>query len=203
MKFITFHTEDFYESVYRKHLKPSADLLGLDLKVYKEHNYGDWGLNTRHKAKVIRRALSEWDTVVWLDVDAEVRKMPTLFDEIPEDVDIAVYYLDWCRHWQGIEGQPKRELVNSVMMLRNHPAVMTLLDEWIEGNIGTTTWEQQVFQKLLEEKTNIKIFNLPDTYCAILTYENTVPDYIQDPVIVQHQISRVVREDARVLQPGG
>lgn len=203
MKFITFYTDGFYESVYKQYLKPSAEYFGLDLRAYKEHNHGDWSLNTRHKAKVILRGLHEWGDVVWLDVDAEVRRLPILFDEIPDEVDLAVYYLDWYKHWRNVDGQAKRELVNSVMMLRNRPRVIKLLEDWVEGNYGTTIWEQKVFQRLLEQSSELNIFRLPDPYCAILNYDKEVPAYIQEPVIVQHQISRVVKDDKMVLLPGG
>lgn len=201
MKYVTFYTSGYYEKVYNEYLRPSAEAVNLDIRAYKEHNYHDWGLNTRMKARVIDRALLDFDDIVWLDSDASVKKYPELFDKIPEKYDLAVYYLDWSRHWEGKLGGHKRELVNSVMMMRNRPIIKSIVKEWIKKNDTTShVWEQQLFQDILERHKDIKTYILPDEYCTILTRDNTIPDYVKDPVIVQNQISRKVRQDRMLLQ---
>lgn len=200
MTYITFYTPGFYEEVFHKYLKPSADSFDLSIRAYKEHNYGDWGLNTRHKAKVILRALQEHGDVVWLDVDAEIVRPPSLFEKIPQTFDMAIYYLDWFKQWRGIEGESKRELVNSVMLIRNRPHIHKLLEQWIESNTTTDIWEQQVFQNLLESSTNANVFTLPDEYCAIVNHSGKVPEYVKEPVIIQHQISREIKRNKKLIE---
>jgi hypothetical protein len=200
MKYVTFYTEGFYEGVYKQYVKPSAEKFNLDLKGYREHNYRDWNLNTRTKAKVVLRALHAFEEIVWLDADAELVKYPELFDSIPQEYDVAMFYLDWWKHWHNEEGNLKRELVNSVMMLRNRPNVCNLIEQWIEANITSRVCDQPILEEVLRARDDIKVFELPVQYCAIMNHQDELPDYIKDPVIVQHQISRKVKHDKTLLQ---
>lgn len=200
MKYVTFYTDGFYEEVYKTYVKPSTEKFNLDLKGYREHNYGDWTLNTRTKAKVALRALAQYDELVWLDADAEIVQQPILFESIPQEYDCAMFYLDWYKHWHEQEGNPKRELVNSVMLLRNRPNVVSLMEQWIEANITSRVCDQPILEQVLSERKDIKVFELPVQYCAILNHEDILPDYIKDPVVLQHQISRKVKNDKSLLR---
>lgn len=193
MRYITFYTRGFYETVYNKYLKPSAEAVGVDIRAYVEHNYTDWALNTKTKAKVILRALNEWDEIVWLDADATLVSYPTLLENIPKEYDMALFYLDWFKQWRGEEGNAKRELVNSVMVLRNTEKTMSVINEWISNNDVERGCDQDVLTRIVERRTDLNIYRLPDPYCAIIDFTGKVPDYVKDPVIIQNQISRVAK----------
>ena len=200
MKYVTFYTEGYYEDVYKKYLKPSSESFGIDVRAYKEYNYKDWARNTHQKANVILRGLAEWGDLVWLDADSQLLKAPVLFDEIPQEFDMGLYYLDWEKHWRGKEGESKRELVNSVMMVRNRPNVVKLISDWSEKTRGANVCDQTVLSTVIKNYPDIKIFKLPDTYCAIIGHDRSHPNYIPDPVIVQHQASRDVKQNKALLE---
>lgn len=193
MKYITFYTVGFYEQVFNRYLKPSAEKFGLDLEVYSYVSQHDWGINTRIKAKLLLDALHKYGEIVWLDADSELVAPPILFEQVPKEYDMALFYLDWYKRWRGVEGQGLYELVNSVMMIRNTPQTALLLEEWIKMNDQNKVWEQKNLQHLLKAHNEVKIFSLPDSYCVILKESGEIPTYIKDPVILQHQASREVK----------
>jgi len=74
------------------------------------------------------------------------------------------------------------------------------MEQWIEANITSRVCDQPILEQVLGERKDIKVFELPVQYCAILNHEDILPDYIKDPVIVQHQISRKVKHDKTLLR---
>lgn len=192
MKYCTFYTEGFYEEVAQSYIIPSAHCHGIDLYKIKIPSTHDWRKNTEFKANMILRALEETkDDIVMIDADATFEQYPFLFDKLDLTQNIAVHYLDWYRFWKNEEGQSKRELCTGTIMFRNLDINKQLIIMWIEENkkkLGN--WEQRNLQNVLERE-KIYPFNLPVEYCAIKKRDGTLPSYIEKPVILHHQVSRI------------
>ena len=107
---------------------------------------------------------------------------PRLFKELEESLcDFAVHYLKTSYN--------PYELVSSCMYFANNDKVMKLLDDWIELNSSNLIWEQRNLQKLLENRPDLAMFELPIEYCAIQGLEEYTGE-IKNPVIKQYQASR-------------
>ena len=200
MIFIAYYTTASpYSNVAAKYLVPS--LLKLDLSAFVKAvpNRGNWVRNTLYKPRFILNAMQHFkdeEAVVYLDVDAEVVRYPSLFWEIPPEYDIAVHYLDWDLQWKGKPGK-KRELLSGTMMFRYNDKVLQLLKDYIIAcESGKFSFEQVALQELLDTKYKdiIKVFKLPPEYCTVLLHDDSVPPYIDKPVIIHHQVSRKYRD---------
>lgn len=196
--FISFFTEGFYEEVANEYLIPSLIKFNLPYCIYKRPNKKNWNLNTRYKAEVILEALETLGTdIVLIDVDATIEKEPTLFYNISKD--LAVHYLDWELHWHGVSNQNVLQLATGTMYLRNNQKITDLVRNWIIEQEKTIDFlEQKVLENLLLHNKNIKVCNLPVEYCVIPKHDLTIPDYIGEPVILHHQISREVKKGGKL-----
>jgi hypothetical protein len=191
---ISYATKGIYEEILNTHLLPTLKKYNLKYDIEIVENFKSWQSNTYFKATFIRNKLLQYKKdLIWIDVDATIEKYPTLLYNIPQEYDIALFYLDWYLHWRNKPNQIKRELISATMFFRYKPRVINLLNAWIKSNkkrIDTGVWEQKVFQDVLKQFSNIKIYYLPVEYCAIEKHDKTLPTYIKDPVIIQHQCSR-------------
>jgi len=160
-------------------------------------NYRSWYRNVAEKPKVILEMLSlakNKDTcLVFLDADAEVLKYPKLFEEIPEEYDIAFHTLNW-NIWYGYKNEPPvKELLTGTMFFRNNPKVQYLCQEWYKEAIKTREWEQKVLQRIIIAH-DIKIYELPLEYCYMKSRPGDREPLVKlNPVILHHQASRELK----------
>ena len=196
MIFISYYTKKtVYENVIKKYLLPSLKKWELPYIVAGIDNFGTWSANTGYKSKFILETLEKYkEDIIFLDADATIERYPHLFLNIPEKYDIAFHWLDWHKFWRKTEGRPERELLSGTLMCRYNEKVIALLKNWqkqVQDNIKK--WEQKVLQKIIKtEKHGLKIYNLPIQYCSIIK-GSSVPEWIKEPVIVHHQVSRKYR----------
>jgi len=190
--------------VLSRYLEPSSKKFNIPLEVYLKSNIGDWNSNTRIKSNIILQAMEQYnDDICIIDADATIEQQPSLLFEIPPQYDIAAYLFDWWKHWRGVEGKKEFHLCTGTLMMRNNNRVRSLLHEWITANsiAPKNVWEQRVLQDLLTSKRNdIKIYELPASYCAIVDQSGKLPAYIQNPVIIHHQVSREIRRNPGLLK---
>jgi len=105
-----------------------------------------------------------------------------------KNYDIAIHYLDW-KTWYG-HGN-KKELLGGTMYFNYNKKVLNLIEKWIKEQEKSKQFAQRVFQKLLENEKDLKIYNLPLEYCYIKTRPGNKSPLIKlDPIILQHQTSR-------------
>lgn len=96
-----------------------------------------------------------------------------------------------CLHWRNQPGQANRELLSGTMVFRYNPKVLALMEIYIEEcKNSPKVWEQKILQEILAKDKTIKIYNLPASYCAVVKFDNKVPEYIGEPVVVHWQASR-------------
>lgn len=196
MIFISYYTKNTpYEEVMNTHLLPSLKKWKLDYDIKAVEDMGDWQKNTSYKPTFILEMLEKHKRdVIFNDADAIIQQYPKLFEDISHKYDLACHYLDWFLHWRNVQGQKKRELLSGTMLFRYNPRVIALLKQYIKDCEKTPNmWEQRILQSLLERRPDMKIYELPASYCAVIRYDNKVPSYIQCPVIVHYQKSRELK----------
>jgi hypothetical protein len=190
--FVTKFTN--YEEVWETYLKPSLEKLEIPYELYYTKNTGNWLQNVAEKPKIILEMLNKGlDRIVFLDADAEIKFYPELFDNIPDEYDIAVHYLDRNK-WYGQIGEPF-ELLSGTLYLRNNDRVKSLVQEWYEKAIKKNQWEQRELGELLKERKDVKIYELPIEYCYIATLPNGHKPivHVENPIIVHYQVSRKLK----------
>lgn len=166
---------------------------GLDWKMEEIENLGSWQANTYYKAEFLRKMLGVYPDkdLVWLDVDIILHSYPKLFDTI--DADLGVHFIDWQKYGKS----NYRELNTSVMFIKNNQRMRQLIDEWKAENkqmINTGIWEQKNLENVLFNQRDIKIVNLPATYCKIFDLMSEV----KNPVIELMQASRRYKAEVDV-----
>jgi hypothetical protein len=154
-----------------KNLKKSLTDFGFSTNhIVPINNLGTWEKNCQQKATVIKNKLLELrEPIVWLDADAVIKKTPTLFTEIEEDLGICVY---------------RGEYLSGTIFLKPSEQIFDLLDRWIEEcNNNPKEWDQKILQKLILNK-KINHFTLPPSYCKVDFFKS------DENVISQNQASR-------------
>lgn len=203
---ISYATKDTpYEDILNKYLLSS--LLSLQGKkvgsyIEKIENKGDWYANTSYKPtfilNAIRKCESAYDSVVFLDADAKVLKYPQLFEDIPEEYDIALHHLSW-EIWYGYKGDNTKELLSGTVFFRINDKVKNLIKDWANEAEKSREWEQKVLAKVLLRHPEIKVYPLPIEYIYINSLPDDRPPLVKcDPVIVHYQLSRELKRLKKV-----
>jgi len=190
MIYISYFTKSTpYDHVAKSHLIPSLKRWNLRCDVQGLPSLGNWLSNVSLKPKFILDMLNKHkEDVVFLDADATIEQKPELLDNIPSEYDIAVHYLDW-NTWYG-KGN-KKELLSGTMFLRNNPKVKSLYEEWYKESKKYKRWEQLILEDIIKERGDIKVYELPLSYCYIKSRPNDKqPLVLLNPVILHHQVSR-------------
>lgn len=187
-----------YVDIAEKNIIKSLKTLNIGYHFAIVPNLGSWQKNTSFKPSFAYAMLEAYDNnVVLLDADCEVKKYPELFDNIPEQYDVAAYTLsmkEWYRN-----GTIGTELLSGTLFLRNNEKVRELVGLWITNCQKEKIWEQKVLQKAILE-LNIQVYPLPVSYCYIATLPNGNPPYVEckDPYIVHYQASREYKRKINV-----
>ena len=187
ISYFTQHTP--YEQVMKDYLEPSLKKWGLKYDIQGLPSLGSWSPNVALKPKFILDMLNKHDEdVIFLDADATIESFPKLFETLSADINVAAHYLDW-KTWYG-KGN-KKELLTGTLFLQNTPTIKSLCQEWHETAKNTNRWEQTVLENILKERMDIKIYELPLSYCYIKSRPgNKQPLVLLNPVILHHQCSR-------------
>jgi len=195
-KLCTFYTKNTpYEEVYKKYFLASCKKLNLDTTAYPIQSKHTWLKNTSLKPTVILNALnSENFDVIFLDADAEILKYPELFDEIPQNIDIAYHELSW-KEWYGYDKETK-EILSGTLFIRNNQKMRNFCEEWKNEAEKSNEWEQKILQQLLRRNSlEINSYLLPIEYCYIVSRPGGLKPLINcEPVILHHQVSRILRK---------
>ncbi len=186
--YISYYTDGFYAEVINRFLIPSLDKFELQYQIYQRPNLHNWTHNGKYKTDIILTALETHpdNDIVFLDADAQIRKTPYAFKQIPEEYNIGVCLLDWCKFWHNQEGQSRRELLGATLFFRNNPETIKFVERWHKENQTSNKWGQLILQEMLFAK-QMKYFELPIEYCQIIKEGASVSD---ETVIAQWQASR-------------
>ena len=179
-----------YEQVANELLIPTLKKFNLPYDIdYMEHR-GSWINNVQHKPIFLKNMLLKHKCpIVSLDADATIEKNPVLFETLT-DYDMAFHYLDW-RMWYR-KNYDKKELLGGTMYLNYNDKVLKFLDRWIIKQSEKIEYAQKVLQPLILNNTDLKIYELPLTYCFINCAR--FPKIKKEAVIIHHQKSRQYRK---------
>lgn len=170
---ISFYTKEYSNVV--KNLIRSLKKFNLEYDIEKRKSLRNWHLNTNLKPEFILEKLKQYDKVIWLDADSVIKRYPTYFDLIEED--IAVYYRN------------KRNLCAGTILFKNTPAVINLVEDWVDRLADEPNlWDQKHLEALVNDyqiDNKLSVFYLPDTYCYMVGTTK-----LGEPVIYQTQKSR-------------
>jgi len=153
---------------------------------------GSWEKNTHYKANFISDCLERFsENLVYVDVDAEFKRYPDLFESL--DCDIA--YRTENFRWR------QNEALSGTIFIRNNDKVRSLVNLWKSINELTPairnkpdTWEQANLQRATQQSPEIIYENLPPEYTYIFDHTKTMYPSIS-PVIEHFQASRKSRSN--------
>lgn len=195
---IGWYTPSYKEIMY-SHLLPSIENLAVPYNIYEMENMNNWRENTNLKQVVIGEALNQINSdIVVLDADCKVYHMPNLFNEIPEEFDMALFELDWSEWYGHTKG--KYEICSGTLFFRNRQICKDLIKIWQDISYEHLYRypDQRYLAKAIEKLPNIKIYKLPYEYCWINSLPNGNLPKVQRPenVIIEHfQASRCMRNN--------
>ena len=186
-----------YVQVAESTILPSMKAIdGLRFSYSVVPNLGSWQKNTSYKATFALEMLVKYPSsnIVLLDVDCKINNYPSLFDNIPEQYNVAAHVLDWAT-WYNRPGETTKEILSGTLFLRNNDRTKYLVQRWEEANnTYPNSWEQRNLAVILFHHKE-QILNLPIEYC----YINSMPDgsqptvKVENPVIVHFQKSRELK----------
>lgn len=191
--YASFTTKDTpYEIELLEHLLPSLKKLELPYHIEYLVSQGSWLKNVAMKPLAILNTMKKFldKNIVFLDVDAEVKSYPELFDEIPSEYDIAVHALDWNTWYQNASNT--KEVLSGTVWIRNTEKMRDFVADWYEGALKDCIWEQKKLEELLLQRKEIVVYPLPLEY----VYISSLPDgrepfvKIENPIIVHYAASR-------------
>lgn len=199
MIFVSYCTSGVYERVMDDYLLPSINRWNLNHDIVTIKDMGSWNLNTGYKCKFIKdMLLIHEEDICFLDADATIESYPELLFNIPKEYDIAIHLLDWQRFWRNKIGDDQRELLSGTMVIKYSQKTLKLLDEWIrQVEIQKSKKEQKILEEIVLNNSKYRLYDLPASYCAIKKYDGSIPDYIGNPVILHHQVSRVYKNRSK------
>jgi hypothetical protein len=139
---------------------------------------GSWVRNCARKASFVRDMLAKHEDrpIVYLDSDARVCAYPKAFDEMPDDVDVAVHYKDGT------------ELLSGTLYFGNTSGSWEIVRQWCERcTAEPDVWDQKHLQRVVEDGgKRFNVARLPAPYCLIF---DTMRE--QGPPVIEHtQASR-------------
>lgn len=184
-----------YVQVAESTIIPSLVALDIPYMFLKVPNLGTWKKNTAYKPTFALGLLEAYPdkNIVLLDADCRVNSYPELFNNIPEQYNIAAHILDW-KTWYNRPEATTKEFLSGTLFIRNSERSKFLLHQWELNCAKDNIWEQQVLAKVLIENKEV-IYALPLEYC----YINSLPDgqapnvKVDNPVITHFQASRELK----------
>jgi hypothetical protein len=171
-----------------KEQKIKCDIRGIE-------SLGSWEKNCSYKPTFLLHLLDKYkENLLWADCDAEICEYPSIFDNIPENIDIAVHYLDWMLHygWKG------RQLASGTIFLRNNDKVRQLLKLWASLT-DKYRLDQESLDEAIKQSKDIKVLNLDREYCYITSTPKGLPPKVplDNPIIKHSQASRSLKRSIR------
>lgn len=178
--YIAFYTINTPYADEIRTLQESLEKHSLPYDIEAIPSFGSWQENTKYKAIFIQNMLFKHAgrAVVYLDADAVIKKRPVLFDEL--DCDIAAhYYTNSMRD--------DKELLSGTLYVGATKNAKKLVELWRCINYEyPDRWEQKNLAIALRFMPELKIVDLPPSYCQIYDLMRDCGD----PVIEHFQASR-------------
>lgn len=179
---VGFYTRDSLYENEAARMRRSAELAGLPVALTAVESTGSWVRNAGLKAGFLRMARETLrGLLLYVDVDAVFHADPWPFLSTL-DCDIAVHI------------SKRGELLSGTILLKDTPATVALLDEWVAAIAASPDeWDQRVLERVIQQalaQGRLKFARLPNTLCWVTDNKNEKPD---GPIVIEHlQASREV-----------
>jgi len=188
-----YYTSDSIYSEHADRLKRSLVDLKLQYHIRKIDTLGSWQKNTQYKPTFLLDMLIKFPghNIVYVDIDAEFKQYPVLFDSLTDCKQIAAHQLNHRCHTKR---ERPNELLSGTLFLPNTSNVHTIIKQWIEQcKSNPTEWDQRVLEKVVGSD----YYFLPEEYCFIFDYK-----YSREikPIIVHYQASRAAKRKERTIK---
>lgn len=185
---VAYYTvNSIYEELAKTFMK-SCSKYNVPADIQPIYGKGSWQRNTHYKPFFIKEMMAKHpdQAIVYVDVDAEFKMYPRLFDEL--NCDCAVYELDHSEFRRG--PRAGKEVLSGTVYLGPTDRARKIVEDWIAaGDEQPGAWDQSTLQQVL----NGNFVCLPPQYCQIYDYMKEIPN----PVITQYQASREQRRIER------
>lgn len=184
---IAYYTSGNHYQTLSENLRKSCKEFNLPLFLKPIEDLGSWEKNTHYKANFIKECLDRFsEDLVYVDVDAEFKRYPDLFESL--DCDIA--YRTENFRWR------KNEALSGTIFIKNNTITKELINLWVSINesnpakrINPETWEQANLQRAVQQTPEISYKNLPPEYTYIFDHTRSMYPEIS-PIIEHYQASR-------------
>lgn len=192
-KIVSWYTPQ-YKEVIDTFLIPSLDNLNLDYSIYPIESKKTWKENTNLKPIIASTALIQnICDILLLDADCKVNFYPKLFDDLPEEYDMACFYLNWDE-WYN-RGSNKIELCSGTLFFRNRVICHELINAWKTEGLKNPNKlpDQEVLANIIKDFPQLNIHPLAYEYCWINTLPGGGKPHVRRPdkVYIEHyQASR-------------
>lgn len=170
-----FYTTDTPYEAEAKKLEADCVKCGIDFYSVGYPNTGSWVRNAGYKPRFISEMLHKfpYQNIVYIDADARIRRMPTLFNDFAGDI--------------GVHYRNGQELLSGTVFLKNNKRVRELVRKWeIAQAKNIETWDQRVLQRVIAKDATCEVQYLPPTYTLIFD----TMKHLGRPVIEHFQASR-------------
>ena len=196
IELVSWYTQDTsYEQVFKDYFLASCKENDLQCNLYIVEPTGNWQKNTNLKPNVAKRALTDLKAdILLIDADAKIYSHPQLLEDLPQEYDMAVFYLDWGS-WYG-HSHGKKELCSGTLFFRNRPVCLDVINAWDELAKENKYPDQRLLEMVLKNFSNVNVYELPIEYCWINSTPGWKPPIVPRPehVVIEHfQASRKLR----------
>jgi hypothetical protein len=173
-------------------LKKSLEKFDLDFHIEGIISMGSWRENSNWCAYQVRELMDRYPdrSILRLDADAIIKKMPVVLRDIKEDVG-AVF-------WKNSKLRKEGELLGGTLFFNCTEKTRWLVNKWVEAiERNPRVRNGDALQILLKENEDVKVKWLPLSYCCI--FDSMRPE-VPEPVILHNQASRRFK---RFINKGG
>lgn len=146
---------------------------------------GSWELNCAFKAEFCYRMRRELvGPICWVDADATFEGHPFLFQHLHPDTDIALHRIG-------------KQTCSGTIWIGDTMGARKILAAWRDRlEFAPHEWDQRALAFALHQLDGqVKVQELPASYCRILDNEEQNQIAVEPPVVVHHQASRTLRDE--------
>ena len=185
-RIVTFMSGLYYETVCYDRFITSLQKFGLTAETH-SLDPASWFANVSRKPQFILERMLELPgmPLIWMDIDSEMQQEPTEFRGIKDDIVILE---------MPEEARNAGRYNTAVIYFRNNEATRLFVAGWaaLSAFPFRPESDQYGFEQMMKlPDKNLKIGYWPQEYAAVDGFLEV--QGVTDPVIYQHQASRVVR----------
>lgn len=181
-----------YDAIYRRHLKQSLEKnKSVTHLHFEEPECGNWTQNTWLKPDVILKALKQDSSVLYIDVDGEVRSpsVKKIDGFIPKEYDGGFVMLPHAS-WYGNDSEVVEPLTGTLFFRRS---AIPKIKRWRDVLIEKGGTDGEAFAEVFKDDFNMFLLGIEWCYINDTPAGKKGGIPCSDPLIVHYQASRKMR----------